>query len=828
MKKKNMIATATAAVLAVVMLGGGTAAYLYDESTKVTNTISGNYNFVDLYEDVDGDEVTETENSYEIIPGTSAVKNPTVDVNYTLDSYVYITLDENVEYLVEFSIDTSVWTALDGYDNVWYRLVTTEDVTGTEISGSIAKLYSQTLNVLTDGVITYSKDLTNSDMYVNGKLISDMTMVFQAYIVQATLSDSDNGYADPAAAYPVARGASSYDASGATVFAEITDTDGDGEITAADVSSAIKAAGATPTAFVLSESITIDDADNAIYVAEDQTISITLADGVMIQSTVSGVSAIENSGVLEVSGGTVDATEHATAAVSNNAGATLTLSGVTVTRSQEAGSSATDSNGNSYYYIDNQGDLTLEGCTIESSGAYSSLIHNGWYDGTKNTTGATATLTINSGTYSGGINTVKNDDYGVLVINGGTFTDTSQYAVMNWNVATINGGTFTSTAMASVSNAYADATMDQGVLYIYGGTFTSAGSTGIGCQNSSSGYGTIVVCGGTWNTEDILPSGFSGTSNSFTVTDNGDGTYTVSPTAVTSTEELEAALENASENAVIVVSGTVSLTDTTTSIANGTTIVGNGADETTLVVSENTYTISSDDVTISNLTIAAKNMNSQTHVLTVTGSGTTIDNVVITGGANKNSANNASIYVTCLSEEGSSFTITNSAVSGAGRAIWYSGTINGDLIIDNCTLEAIYPFNFGSVNGTVTVTNSTLKGWTSYGSGSGSVTFTDCVFEKGSSGYDNIAPYTDTTFTNCSFDSEFYFIWRGGTYGGSGTITFTSCTIDGVELTSAEQLEEILEDVTEYTSQSATSWCDYTFVINGTEISGSTIVGKVS
>lgn len=51
-----------------------------------------------------------------------------------------------------------------------------------------------------------------------------------------------------------------------------------------------------------------------------------------------------------------------------------------------------------------------------------------------------AKLTINGGTFTGGLNTVKNDDAGEMIINGGTITGFAQSCVQNNNVLTITGG----------------------------------------------------------------------------------------------------------------------------------------------------------------------------------------------------------------------------------------------------------------------------------------------------------------------------------------------------------------------------------------------------
>lgn len=84
-------------------------------------------------------------------------------------------------------------------------------------------------------------------------------------------------------------------------------------------------------------------------------------------------------------------------------------------------------------------------------------------------------MIIEGGTFSGGLNTIKNDDYGELTINDGTFSNISQAAFLNWNTATINGGNFevNDNAEAVIMNAYANSSMDKGELTINGGNFNT-------------------------------------------------------------------------------------------------------------------------------------------------------------------------------------------------------------------------------------------------------------------------------------------------------------------------------------------------------------------
>ena len=176
------------------------------------------------------------------------------------------------------------------------------------------------------------------------------------------------------------------------------------------------------------------DITQSITIAEDQNITLDLG-GYTLTNT-AGSHTITNNGTLTIIGnGTVDNVTHAKAALVNYGEATL--EGGTFTRSKEASKSPTDNGGNSYYVIDNQGDMTIkDGVTVINKGYYSSLIRNIGSSATD-----MATLTIEGGTLEQqGFIAVKNDDYGELDIIGGTITSGEQ-TVQNWSSAEINGGT---------------------------------------------------------------------------------------------------------------------------------------------------------------------------------------------------------------------------------------------------------------------------------------------------------------------------------------------------------------------------------------------------
>ena len=189
---------------------------------------------------------------------------------------------------------------------------------------------------------------------------------------------------------------------------------------------------------------------------------------------------ITNKGKLKIKGeGTVDNVTHAKAAIFNEG--TVVLNGGNYTRSLEAGSSAEDSGENSYYTLLNHGNMTInDGVRVSQGpggkGQFSSLVENGWYDGTENGSRKNSVMIIYGGVFNGGLNTIKNDDWGELIINDGTFKNTAQASFLNWNIAEVNGGTFQSEKYAVILGS-ANETMDRGELTINGGTFESESHT---------------------------------------------------------------------------------------------------------------------------------------------------------------------------------------------------------------------------------------------------------------------------------------------------------------------------------------------------------------
>lgn len=242
---------------------------------------------------------------------------------------------------------------------------------------------------------------------------------------------------------------------------------------------------------------------------------------------------ITNNGNLTVTGsGTVDNISDGKGALVNKVGAIATLNGGTFTRSQEAGTYESDlANGNSWYTVKNYGTMTINaGATVTTRltddngnavGGHSSLIANGWQNANDLTNNPrndnqNALLTVNGGTFIGGINTVKNDDYSELVFNNGTCTNYTQAAFQNHNIATINGGSFVAESHWSIYNCPCNADSDKGELTITGGSFTG------NIAHVKADYGFIKISGGTYS---VNPTAY--VADTHIVRKDGDAQFTV-------------------------------------------------------------------------------------------------------------------------------------------------------------------------------------------------------------------------------------------------------------------------------------------------------------
>lgn len=270
-------------------------------------------------------------------------------------------------------------------------------------------------------------------------------------------------------------------------------------------------------ATTLQEKITAAKNGDTVSLSEDETGSITVPNGKTITLDLAGhkltntadshTVTVEKGATLtvmdssEAKTGTIDNTSHQKGAVVNNG--TFVLNSGNLTRSQEASKYDEEkqsdiANGNSWYVVLNHGTMTVNGGKVffsESNiGYFSSLIANGWYTGSENTEGTPASLTITDGEFTGGKITIKNDDYGVLNIRGGTFSQSGarHFCIYSCNDATISGGTINGTVGCGGYEREDQSSYEQGKLVISGDTQVKGGIQTFDNANVSISGGTFT------------------------------------------------------------------------------------------------------------------------------------------------------------------------------------------------------------------------------------------------------------------------------------------------------------------------------------------------
>lgn len=234
-----------------------------------------------------------------------------------------------------------------------------------------------------------------------------------------------------------------------------------------------------------------------------------------------------------------DVTENATVAAGKNIA--LDLGGKTLTNTNAnpkqatltiaQGATATVKNGSviggtNYYTIQNNGTATLEDVKATAGNTGSSMIDN------------YGALTITSGTYTGGLDTVKNEPNAKLTITGGTFTLTKGTSsgftgvVFNYGDLTISGGEFIqgdkSAPYGQAQVIHTDKDKSGSAVpstVISGGTFKNlcTRSTAWTVRATNAANGATEVSGGAFNksVKDYY------CADGFIPTKNADGTYGV-------------------------------------------------------------------------------------------------------------------------------------------------------------------------------------------------------------------------------------------------------------------------------------------------------------
>ena len=216
---------------------------------------------------------------------------------------------------------------------------------------------------------------------------------------------------------------------------------------------------------------------------------------------------------LDLGGNTLTGTNSGKATVSIQNGATTTVKNGSV-----IGTS-------SYYTIEitkgSNATATFEDLTATAGNTGSSMIDN-W-----------GTLTITSGTYTGGLNTVKSEEGTTLTITGGKFV--SDYApaynvtgtILAYGTTTISGGEFIQNSTSTAARVVVTGLVEgyTSITNVTGGSFTTKSSGNIFHGLGKATSDNFKVSGGTFNkviSADYCAEGFIPST-----TKNADGMYGV-------------------------------------------------------------------------------------------------------------------------------------------------------------------------------------------------------------------------------------------------------------------------------------------------------------
>jgi len=392
--------------------------------------------------------------------------------------------------------------------------------------------------------------------------------------------------------------------------------------------------------------------------------------------------------------------------------------------------------GGNAVYVTGGGEAVLNNVTVEQDGLNAGA--QPWAP-TAVAASTGSTVTINSGTYVG-------NTYGVYVytsganvtINGGTFKAPTVLKADAWGdgVVTsivVNGGNFD--GKIDTSNTGAPAVC---VITINGGNFTNFSAI----ANAQ----RLVINGGTFDAD---PTAYAKGK----VTDNGDGTWTVSGYEVSSSTELVDAI---AEGKVVTLTQDIDLgkIDLTDAITNDVVIDANGHKITT-TESYGIEVTPGKNVTISNADVE---MTKEGDYITYA-AGFKIDNGDYAG---------------------TTITLRNCTITMANGDWAYAVNVRGgvenlNLVIDNCTLEGAIAVQCWGDNNTITITNSELIcNYTT------SAMYTShCVALQADSA--TVSENNTLVIDNCefkysgidNFNSEIYSVTDRGT---GNTVTVTNCT----------------------------------------------------
>ena len=427
--------------------------------------------------------------------------------------------------------------------------------------------------------------------------------------------------------------------------------------------------------------------------------------------------------------------------------------------------------GTSYYNIEVKKDanLTLTDVTATAGNTGSSMIDN------------YGTLTITSGTYTGGMNTVKSEEGSVLNISGGTFTCdfgkkwSYTAVILVYGTTTITGGEFIqkTTNTSSYAKVVMTGKVDgyEAFTKVTGGTFTNEKLSGIFYGLGDATADNFEVSGGTFNkyvSDSYMAEGFIPVKNANGTYGVKEGKFVaeVGSTGYETFDEAIAAANASAKSATIYLRENITIDhQLVIENAKGKTITLNleGFTLTSTyainkAIKNGSYAlVNNTPLTIKNGTFAAGQARAIGALATLTLNEATVTQQ-LTGGhacvafcaADKSytikDSTIVGAYSVCSFANNATITITGSTLTGTGHTLYHNGSNYGlKLTVKDTTITSsggCGVYISGSTSAQSNAGNQNGAG------GYQQATFTGCTISGALNGVE--VKYTDLTLDGCT------------------------------------------------------------------------------
>lgn len=219
--------------------------------------------------------------------------------------------------------------------------------------------------------------------------------------------------------------------------------------TLSDAISTIAPQEAGESSYTMTDIYFLKDISENIIIPEDTHIALHFDNNTLTNTT--SEHTIMNYGSLSLSSGTVDNTSPYHAALYNRKTGTTFLTGMKLKRSAEDGVYNQNSDDrNSYYTIDNDGQLILSNSSITNSGSFYSTIHNGCQS--DDCSGFHEIYLRDDSSIIGGCYALKNESNGSIEIENSSLRESYKGIIYNCGILTITNSSFSASPCAIISD----------------------------------------------------------------------------------------------------------------------------------------------------------------------------------------------------------------------------------------------------------------------------------------------------------------------------------------------------------------------------------------